>query len=152
MNTIICAVDGTADSAIALEAASLIAERSEAALVVANVQTVNPIAKRSEQISAGHGIASEVVERHAHVDQAEVVALVGDPAIEIAGLAAERQASMIVVGARPKGRGGSMFRSRLQHELAEMAGVPVVIAPSVPQVTTAGADHASSVRPRPTVR
>jgi K+-sensing histidine kinase KdpD len=176
MTTIICAVDGSADSATALHAASIIAERSNATLLVATVQPFDADSDRAEQLTAAHTVASDVMDSRDDIADARVVPLIGEPAIELAGLATEAQASMIVVGARGKGRARTTFRSRLQRELAEVATVPVVIAPSVPVPTNAAeqlrpeqtdgrprtrrrrrtvrrwAEHTPAVRPSPTTR
>lgn len=140
MTTIICAVDGSTASATALEAASLIAERTNAKLLVATVMPLTSAAKRAQQIGAGVAVATSLMRTHADIEQAEAVPLIGDPAIELASLATETGASMIIVGARGKGRGRTTFRSQLQRKLAEMATVPVVIAPSAPRLAPVPVD------------
>jgi hypothetical protein len=65
MNTIICAVDGSTNSGTALEAAALIAERSDAELLVATVKHGDPTMGRTEQLGAAVAVASTVVRRHA---------------------------------------------------------------------------------------
>jgi K+-sensing histidine kinase KdpD len=170
MSTIICAVDGLTDSATALRAASHIAARTGATLLVAAVRATEAQARE---------VATELVHAHLEADEATIVPLAGDPATELARLADGTGATMIVVGARGKGRARTTFRSRLQRELAERASVPVLVAPSSPATPHAAtqrpatndpaqsqrtlpraqrrtvrrwADRAPSIRPRPTTR
>jgi nucleotide-binding universal stress UspA family protein len=178
MTTVICAVDGSTESATALEAASHIAQRSGTSLLVVNVQPAGSATDRAQRLDVAHGVASEQLLHLAEIEHATVVPLVGDPATELATLALDARATMIVIGARGKGRARTTFRSRLHRELADVAPVPVVIAASTPAELASTpplvvgaeiseeaprtkrsrrpvrrwADETSGVRPRPTTR
>lgn len=60
---------------------------------------------------------------------AEARGEVGDVAERLAAVAGDERATLIVLGARSRGRAGRYLRARCAAELAELTSVPIVIAP-----------------------
>jgi nucleotide-binding universal stress UspA family protein len=54
---------------------------------------------------------------------------VGDVAERLAAVARDEQATLIVLGARSRGRSRTHLRARCAAELAELTSVPVLVAP-----------------------
>jgi K+-sensing histidine kinase KdpD len=54
---------------------------------------------------------------------------VGDVAERLAAVAREEQATLIVLGARSRGRSRTYMRARCAAELAELTTIPIVVAP-----------------------
>jgi nucleotide-binding universal stress UspA family protein len=150
--TIVCGVDGSADSEAALAVASGLAQRLHARLVLANVveyvyspyttvpyATVGALGPRSlaqapltdvleEQVRAGERLLEEMAER-ANVEAAEKRVVPGFAAERLADLADEENAELIVVGSRGRGAFKAAFLGSVSTSLIGVARCPVLVVP-----------------------
>ena len=143
--TIICGVDGSADSLQALRTAGALAERLSARLVVAHVAhpTIHPrvgtagglgrmpvAAPLAEfEREAAEAIIDSVA-LEAGVKDAERRALSGDPAESLADLSDEEDAALIVVGSRGRGAFKAAFLGSVSNSLIGIARCPVLVVPT----------------------
>jgi nucleotide-binding universal stress UspA family protein len=143
--SIICGVDGSADSQAALAAAIDLAARLRLRLIMANV--VEPIhAPYVGSASLGGGMlrpelpttdqqedaANELlVELSATlgVEQADRRVVVGYAAERLADLADEEEAELIVVGSRGRGAFKAAFLGSVSTSLIGVARCPVLVVP-----------------------
>ena len=143
--SIVCGVDGSADSEAALAVATRLAERLDARLVLANVvdHAHSPYAAAGgvgglppppmpgafeEQLRAGERFLEHIAER-AELDQAERRVLFGLPAERLADLADEEDAELIVVGSRGRGAFKAAFLGSVSTSLIGIARCPVLVVP-----------------------
>jgi nucleotide-binding universal stress UspA family protein len=152
--SIMCGVDGSADSQAALDVAARLAERLEARLIVAHVAELElapyaavgrvgmtgiglrpmALATRHEQEEAGARLLEQLAAEHGLGD-AELRVAVGFPAERLAELADGEGAELIVVGSRGRGRFKAAFLGSVSSSLVGVARCPVLIVPP----TAAGA-------------
>jgi len=152
--SIMCGVDGSADSHAALDVAARLAERLEARLILAHVAELElapfaavgrvgmtgiapramALATRDEQEEAGAQLLEQVAAEHGLAD-AEQLVVVGFPAERLADLADVAGAELIVVGSRGRGRFKAAFLGSVSSSLVGVARCPVLIVPPA----TAGA-------------
>ena len=110
--TIVCVVDDPAGADAAIGVARRLADQFRARVLLVSV---------TDRVDAiGNGERDET-------DEEQRVAA-GDPAEEVARIAAEEAADVIVVGAR-RGLRAETLRSLLAADLAATASCPVVVAP-----------------------
>jgi nucleotide-binding universal stress UspA family protein len=146
LNTsIICGVDGSADSQAAIGVAARLAERLGARLVLAHVVEVAfvpyaavgagviappPIlpALRDEQEEAGARLLERIAAA-VGLGDAEQRVVVGLPAERLADLADDEDAELIVVGSRGRGRFKAAFLGSVSNSLVGVARCPVLIVP-----------------------
>jgi nucleotide-binding universal stress UspA family protein len=137
--TIVCAVNETAGAAEALRAAAHLGRRLNMRLVAVHVVEDVPMSAtaRREARAGGIRLVNRVLaEQGASTADRRVAS--GDPAEEIARIAEEERAELVVVGSQPNGRRARPpLRSRVATELAQMSPVPVVVVP--PGMRTPGA-------------
>jgi nucleotide-binding universal stress UspA family protein len=146
--SIVCGVDGSADSQAALRVAARLAERLEARLVLAHVAElalvpyaavgrIGPggvaprsmtLATRDEQEQAGVRLLQQLAAEHGLGD-AEHRVVVGLPAERLADLADDQDAELIVVGSRGRGRFEAAFLGSVSNSLVGAARCPVLIVP-----------------------
>jgi nucleotide-binding universal stress UspA family protein len=144
--SIVCGVDGSADSQAALELAGRLSGRLGLKLVVAHVAEpayipyvaaapfggmAGPDAVMEEmesQEEAAERLLEHVVHAAGLVD-AERRALLGVPAERLADLAEEEDAELIVVGSRGRGAFKSAFLGSVSNSLVGVARCPVLIVP-----------------------
>jgi nucleotide-binding universal stress UspA family protein len=144
--TIVCGVDGSADSQAALAAAVRLADRLDARLVLAHVVEYlqapyaaagmipgtaarTPLADVvEEQIAAGERLLEEMAER-GNVDGAERRVIAGFAAERLAELADEEDAEFIVVGSRGRGPFKAAFLGSVSTSLIGIARCPVLVVP-----------------------
>jgi len=129
MGAIVCGVTGSQEARDAARVAAALADEFGAELVLAHVVDVPELAADSVTASRERAEAERMlsaVARELGTDADTVVAL-GEPATAIAGLAADREASVIVVGARRSGLRGGKLRSGLALELPAKTATPVVV-------------------------
>jgi nucleotide-binding universal stress UspA family protein len=124
MKTIICGVDGSPGARSAVRVAALLAETTGARLVAVHV-----LDRLIDTDRSGERIAADVLYDEVPDANAEARGEVGDVAERLAALALEENASLIVLGARSRGRSRTYLRTRCAAELAEMTSVPIFIAP-----------------------
>ena len=145
---IVCGVDGSPDSQIALNVAARLAERLNLGLVVAHVAEpayVPYTAAARFGGSAGRQALMEEVESQEELAERlleQVVAAagvdgdrrtaVGVPAERLAEIADEEDAELIVVGSRGNGRGAfkAAFLGNVSNALVGVARCPVLIVPA----------------------
>lgn len=142
--TIVCAVNETAGAAEALGAAAHLARRLNLRLVAAHVveDVLMSAAARREARAGGMRLVDRVLAEQ-EVWTADRRVASGDPAEEIARIAAEERAELVVVGSMPNGRRARPpIRSRVATELARMSPVPVMVVP--PGVRILGGAGANS--------
>jgi nucleotide-binding universal stress UspA family protein len=145
-DSILCGVDGAADSQAALAVATRLANRLQAKLVLAHVAEparlpygaadpfggmAGAIAITEEvglQKEAAERLLEEVADDAGLVDTERRVA-VGSPAEGLADLADEVNAEMIVVGSRGRGAFKAAFLGSVSSSLVGVARCPVLIVP-----------------------
>jgi nucleotide-binding universal stress UspA family protein len=146
--SIVCGVDGSADSQAALGVAARLAERLEATLVLVHVAEFAPVpyavvggiaaggiapqpmtpARLDDQEEAGARLLDQVAAEQGLGD-AERRVVVGIPAERLAELADEEDAELIVVGSRGRGRFKAAFLGSVSNSLVGVARCPVLIVP-----------------------
>jgi nucleotide-binding universal stress UspA family protein len=129
--TIVCAVNETAGAAEALRAAAHLARRLNLRLVAAHVvEDVRMSAAARREARAGGIRLVDRVLAEQEVGTADRRVACGDPAEELARIAAEECAELVVVGSMPNGRRARPpIRSRVATELARMSPIPVMVVP-----------------------
>jgi nucleotide-binding universal stress UspA family protein len=144
--SIVCGVDGSADSAAALAVAARLADRLERRLVLANVvepvglpyATVGafgsglapgaPAAVLDEQLQVGERLLEEMVEE-GNVQTGERRVVTGFAAERLAEVADEEDAALIVVGSRGRGAFKAAFLGSVSTSLIGVARCPVLVVP-----------------------
>jgi nucleotide-binding universal stress UspA family protein len=146
--SIVCGVDGSADSQAALGVAASLAERLERRLVLAHVAELALVpyaavggmgaagiaprpmmpAKPVEQEEAGRRLLEQIA-AELGLEDAERRVVVGFPAERLADLADEEDAELIVVGSRGRGRFKAAFLGSVSNSLVGVARCPVLIVP-----------------------
>jgi K+-sensing histidine kinase KdpD len=124
MKTIVCGVDSSPGARAAVRVAATLAEVMDARLVAVHVL---------DRLIGGAGsaerIADEILYNELPDASAEPRGEVGDVAERLAAVAREERATLIVVGARSRGRSRTSLRTRCVAELTELTTVPIVVAP-----------------------
>jgi nucleotide-binding universal stress UspA family protein len=140
--SIMCGVDGSADSQAALGVAARLAERLEARLVLAHVAEAPvipyaavalaprpmPRATHEDEREAGARLLAQIAAGQGLGD-AERRVVVGFPAERLADLADDEDAELIVVGSRGRGRFKAAFLGSVSNSLVGVARCPVLIVP-----------------------
>ena len=136
--TMICSVSDTEEGRGALEMAVELSERLRLRLVLAHVASGITLddngadADESVSMKANREGATRLLARLAAEygvgDSAERREAVGDEAAQLAQIAAEEAADVILVGARPRGRLRRGLESKLADQLETETPVPVLIA------------------------
>jgi nucleotide-binding universal stress UspA family protein len=124
MKTIVCGVDGSPSARAAVRVAAPLAEAVGARLVAVHV--VDRLADVSQ---AGERVAANVLYDEVPDATAEARGEVGDVAERLAAVARDEEATLIVLGARSRGRSRTHLRARCAAELAELTAVPILVAP-----------------------
>jgi nucleotide-binding universal stress UspA family protein len=144
--SIVCGVDGSADSQAAVGFAARLASRLGARLVLANVAESAHIAyaaaapfgggavpmAATEELDAHEEAAERLLEQVAGefgLVDAERRVVVGLPGERLADLADEEDAELIVVGSRGRGAFKAAFLGSVSNSLVGVARCPVVIVP-----------------------
>lgn len=128
MKTIICGIDGSPSARAALRVAARLAEEQGARLVAVHVLDRLADTGPPDWLAA-NVLSANVLYKEAPDTSAEARGEVGDVAERLAAVAAEEDASMIVLGARSRGRSRTFLRARCAAELGELTSVPVLVAP-----------------------
>jgi nucleotide-binding universal stress UspA family protein len=144
--SIVCGVDGSADSQAALDVAAGLANRLETRLVLAHVAELAHIPYAAaapfggmaatmavaEETDSEEKAATRLLERiavEAGLADAERRVVVGFPAERLAELADEEDAELIVVGSRGRGAFKAAFLGSVSSSLVGIARCPVLIVP-----------------------
>lgn len=134
MGTLVCGVEDSPEAAEALRVATRLSGEAGLRLVVVRVErAMGPgPAFRTRAQQRGRQRLDQLLAAHAQARGAETRVEVGRPAEELARVAAEEAATVILVGS-PSHRVWSTRRpSRLAADLAATAACPVVIVPAPP--------------------
>jgi nucleotide-binding universal stress UspA family protein len=144
--SIVCGIDGSADSQAALVVAARLADRLGARLVLANVvEYVHsyamagglgpaaaprpPLTATLEgQVRAGE-LLLETMAEQVGLKQAELRVISGFAAERLADLADEENAELIVVGSRGRGAFKAAFLGSVSTSLVGVARCPVLVVP-----------------------
>jgi nucleotide-binding universal stress UspA family protein len=143
--SIVCGVDGSPDSQAALDVAAQLTDRLGSTLVLAHVAepasvayaaacplggTTGPMAVAEEAESKEDSeLLLERVAVAAGLPDAERRTAIGHPAEQLAELADEENAELIVVGSRGRGALKSAFLGSVSYSLVGIARCPVLIVP-----------------------
>jgi nucleotide-binding universal stress UspA family protein len=144
--SIVCGIDGSADSQAALSFADQLARRLGTRLVLAHVAEPAPVPYAAAFPfggSAGRIVVTEEIESQteaaerlleqvaleAGLGDAERRVAVGLPGERLADLADEEDAEMIVVGSRGRGAFKAAFLGSVSNTLVGIARCPVVVVP-----------------------
>jgi nucleotide-binding universal stress UspA family protein len=145
--SIICGVDGSPDSLAALEVAAQLANRLGSTLILAHVAeseyvpyaAAYPFGGTSGPIAVAKEVESEteaaarllgLVAVNAGLADAERRVAIGQPAEQLAELADEEDAELIVIGSRGQGALKSAFLGSVSYSLVGIAPCPVLIVPT----------------------
>lgn len=143
--SIVCGVDGSADSRAALAVAGDLATRLRLQLIVANVVQPShgayvggaslggalpgpPLATIGQEEEAATGLLAELCETLG-LEQADQRVVIGYPAEGLADLADEEEAQLIVVGSRGRGAFKAAFLGSVSTTLIGVARCPVLVVP-----------------------
>ena len=135
MKTIVCGVDGSPGARAAVRVAASLAGAIDARLVAVHV-----LDRLMTSTSSAERVAADVLYDEIPDASAEARGEVGDVAERLAAVAREEKATLIVLGARSRGRSRTHLRARCAAELAALTPVPIVIAP--PQQAALAPRHA----------
>jgi nucleotide-binding universal stress UspA family protein len=148
--TILCGIDGSKDSRLALRAAVRLAAELDARLVVAHVvQTAIAASPRLgivsgativsplEELEGGRRLLDGMLEQEELAD-ADRRVVYGFPADRLADLADEVDADLIVVGSRGRGPMKSALLGSVSTELIGVARCPVLVVPPGASADRAG--------------
>ena len=130
MGTIVCAVDDSPEAKQALETAARLSRDSGLRLVLVNVEAheLTPGVER-----CGQSLLDRLVAEEGLTDHADKRVEAGDPAGEVARVAAEEAASVIVIGSRRRRWLGRTLKRGLAADLNATAECPVVVVPAPPR-------------------
>src|SRR5687768_10471233 len=145
--SILCGVDGSADSELALKTAVRLSSRLGLKLVIAHVAEAAYIPYSAAapfggmagrdavvaEVDAQEEVAERLLEHvalKAGLTGVEHRASVGQPAERLADLADEEDAELIVVGSRGRGAFKAAFLGSVSNDLIGVARCPVVIVPA----------------------
>jgi nucleotide-binding universal stress UspA family protein len=124
MKTIVCGVDSSPGARAAVRVAALIAEAIGARLVAVHV-----LDRLVDVDQSAERVAADVLYDEVPDAGAEPRGEVGDVAERLAAVAREEGATLIVLGARSRGRSRTYLRARCAAALAELTSVPIFVAP-----------------------
>ncbi len=146
-SSIVCGIDGSADSAAALTVARRLGRRLDLRLVLVHVadvshgppaagpfggmSTAGPLAAHDEiaaREDAGAALLEQVADA-AGIDDAAHCVAIGVPAEELARVAHEEDAELIVVGSRGRGAFKAAFLGSVSTSLVAVARRPVLVVP-----------------------
>jgi nucleotide-binding universal stress UspA family protein len=130
--TVLCGVTATSEGRGAVQLAGALSDRLGLRLVLAHVVDVHPTAHESltaRQGEIGAARAVQGVARDLGLREVGIRVVMGHRAEQLAWVAAEEGAEMIVLGSRAGGFRDRQLRCRLAGELESETSVPVVIAP-----------------------
>ena len=124
MQTILCGIDNSPGARAALRVAATLAEVMGARLVAVHV-----LDRMIGSPGSAERIADDILYEEVPDASAQGRGEVGDVAERLAAAAREERATLIVLGARSRGRTRTYLRARCAAELAELTTVPIVVAP-----------------------
>ena len=128
MGTIVCALDDSPEADEALRAALRLSRDAGLRLVVVHVEKRTTVTGAAEE--RGRHLLDQLLARQGLNGGVERRVEVGERANELARVAAEEAASMIVLGSRSRRWWRKPPASRLASDLAATAACPVVVVPA----------------------
>jgi nucleotide-binding universal stress UspA family protein len=134
MGTLVCAVEDSPEAEEALRVAARLSRDADLRLVVVHVEGTGTVASglRGAAQRRGRYLLDRLLARQALAGTVDMRVEVGPAAEELARVAAEEAASMILLGS-PRRRCWRRRRlSSLTRELAATAGCPVMVVPPAP--------------------
>ena len=141
--SIVCGVDGSTNSAVAITVAARMAERLGLRLVLAHVvEYVDPpyaaagavsasratLTTLDDQVRAGERLLTQMAEQGG-VEQAEQRVVPGFAGERLADLADDEEAELLVVGSRGRGALKAALLGSVSTNLISVARVPVLVVP-----------------------
>jgi nucleotide-binding universal stress UspA family protein len=133
MGTLVCGVEDSPEAAEALRVAARLSLDTGLRLVVVHVEDMGPAsALRTGARQRGRQLLDRVLARQAVREDVDTRVEVGPAAEELARVAAEEAATLILVGSPSRHCWHLPLRSRLTAELVAIAGCPVVVVPAAP--------------------
>ena len=149
MRTIVCGIDGSPEARSALRVAMQLADALSlrvVALHVADAFGDDPkLADRLRARGNAERLLANVLYDEQLLGRVDWRAEVGDVAAQLAAIAAEEQALLIVLGARRKGKAQTLRRGGLARRIIGESAIPVIVVP--PQRASA-LENAPLSRPR----
>jgi nucleotide-binding universal stress UspA family protein len=134
MGTLVCAVEESPEAEEALRVAARLSREADLRLVVVHAEDAGGVgsASRSSAQPRGRYLLDRLLARQELAGAVDMRVEVGPVAEELARVAAEEAASVILVGC-PRRRCWRRRRlSTLTRELAATAGCPVMVVPPAP--------------------
>lgn len=131
LGTIVCAVDDSPEAAEALRAAVRLSDDAGLRLVAVHVAERADEGSNHRAAAEGHGrqLLDRVLAAQGPNGRVDKRVEVGEPASELARVAAEEAASVIMLGSRRHTWRHRSSASRLTADLAATAVCPVVVVP-----------------------
>ena len=152
MRRVLCAVDESCEAAVAIDVAASLADRLGEPLVLVHVLpyaqpaeaafAMGPMPQRDlqELEHRRREEAERLLDRLAHGGEHETLLLVGEPSAALLDEAAREPTSLLVVGARARGRFGRAVLGSVSGRVAAHADCPVVVVPHAAESFRAGGD------------
>jgi nucleotide-binding universal stress UspA family protein len=133
--SVVCGVDASAESHVAVRVAAQLSARLGLRLVVAHVAEAavdgTPAVLEPEEVEELR--ACEILLEHVARDEglvdAELLLVEGEPAEQLARLADDEDAELILVGSRGHGAFKAALRGSVSRNLISLAHCPVVVVP-----------------------
>jgi nucleotide-binding universal stress UspA family protein len=133
MGTLVCGVEDSPEAAEALRVAARLSVDTGLRLVVVHVEDIGP---RSAALTGarqhGRELLDRVLAKQAVREGVDVRVEIGQAAEELARVAEEEAATLILVGSPSRHCWHPPLRSRLTAELVATAHCPVVVVPTAP--------------------
>jgi nucleotide-binding universal stress UspA family protein len=129
---ILCAVDDSGESGVAVTTAATLAERLDVKLLLAHAV--------SDTARAAHGqeLLARLVVESALGASIERLVIAGEPVEAVVGAAADRGVELIVIGSRGRGALAAAALGSVSSAVATRAPCPVMIVRADTPVNTAG--------------
>ena len=134
MGTLVCGVEDSPEAADALRVATRLSRDAGLRLVVVHVEdpTGPGPTFRTRAQRRGRQLLDRVLAKQTLSRKVDTRVEVGPPAEELARVAAEEAATLILVGSPSRHRWRRRRLSRLTAELAATADCPVLVVPAAP--------------------
>jgi nucleotide-binding universal stress UspA family protein len=133
MGTLLCGVEDSPEAAEALRVAARLSADTGLRLVVVHVETAGPRSTfRTDAREAGRRLLARVLARQDVHEGVDTRVEVGPAAEELARVAAEEAATLILLGSPSRPCWRRPLRSTLTADLVASADCPVVVVPAAP--------------------
>jgi nucleotide-binding universal stress UspA family protein len=134
MGTLVCAVEDSPEAAEALRVAGHLSHDAGLRLVVVHVAEASwpPAGSRTDAQQRGRQLVDRVLAKQPLSRGVDTRVEVGPPAQELARVAAEEAATLILVGSPSRHCWPHRLQGRVTAELVATADCPVVVVPAAP--------------------